>query len=148
MQAYLRQKHVTASTLLRRLTSYSQQHPVYLALRELGRVGRTQFLLRCTDDQSLRKRIDEQLDKLESTHNFARTVFYGQNGQISYADKEEQQLADACKQLVKNVIVCWSCIYFNPYLFQATVAERQPVADAIAASSPVSWQHIQPARGA
>ncbi len=138
----LKQKHVTASTLLRRLNSYSQQHPVYLALRELGRVVRTEFLLRYMDDQSLRKRIDEQLDKLESTHTFARAVFYGQNGQIPYAGKEEQQLANACKQLVQNVIVCWNCLYLNQYLFQAPAAERQAVADAIAASSPVSWQHI------
>jgi TnpA family transposase len=138
----LKQKHVTASTLLRRLNSYSQQHPVYLALRELGRVVRTEFLLRYMDDQSLRKRIDEQLDKLESTHTFARAVFYGQNGQIPYAGKEEQQLADACKQLVQNVIVCWNCLYLNQYLFQAPAAGRQAVADAIAASSPVSWQHI------
>ncbi|WP_083322613.1 Tn3 family transposase [Hymenobacter lapidarius] len=138
----LKQKHVTASTLLRRLNSYSQQHPVYLALRELGRVVRTEFLLRYMDDQSLRKRIDEQLDKLESTHTFARAVFYGQNGQIPYAGKEEQQLADVCKQLVQNVIVCWNCLYLNQYLFLAPPAERQSVADAIAASSPVSWQHI------
>jgi len=138
----LKQKHVTASTLLRRLNSYSQQHPVYLALRELGRVVRTEFLLRYMDDQSLRKRIDDQLDKLESTHHFARAVFYGQNGQIPYAGKEEQQLADACKRLVQNVIVCWNCFYLNQYLFQAPAAERQQLAAAIAASSPVSWQHI------
>ena len=102
----LKQKHVTASTLLRRLNSYSQQHPVYLALHELGRVVRTKFLPRYMDDQALRKRIDDQLDKLESTHTFARAVFYGQNGQISYAGKEEQQVADACKRLVQNTIVC------------------------------------------
>ena len=138
----LKQKHVTTSTLLRRLNSYSQQHPVYLALRELGRVVRTEFLLRYMDDQALRKRIDDQLDKLESTHTFARAVFYGQNGQIPYAGKEEQQVADACKRLVQNTIVCWNCLYLNQYLFQAPAAERQAVADAIAASSPVSWQHI------
>ncbi|WP_262922087.1 transposase [Hymenobacter cellulosivorans] len=34
-------------------------------------------MLRYMDDQSLRKRIDDQLDKLESTHTFARDVFYG-----------------------------------------------------------------------
>jgi len=94
------------------------------------------------DDQSLRKRIDDQLDKLESTHHFARAVFYGQNGQIPYAGKEEQQLADAYKQLVQNVIVCWNCLYLNQHLFQSPGAEREQVADAIAASSPVSWQHI------
>jgi len=75
---------------------------VYLALRELGRAVRTEFLLRYLDDQTLRKRIDEQLDKLESAHHFARSVFYGQNGQLAYAGKEEQQLADACKRLVQK----------------------------------------------
>ncbi len=83
----LKQKHVTASTVLKRLNSYSQHHPLYLALRELGRAVRTEFLLRYMDDQDLRKRIDDQLDKLESTHQFARAVFYGQNGQFRYAGK-------------------------------------------------------------
>ena len=43
---------------------------------------------------------------------------------------------------MQNVTVCWNCLYLNQYLFQAPGAERQQVADAIAASSPVSWQHI------
>lgn len=90
------------------------------------------------DDQDLRKRID----KLESTHHFARAVFYGQNGQLRYAGKEEQQVADACKRLVQNVIVCWNCLYLNQQLFQARPTERQALADAIARMSPVSWQHI------
>ena len=42
----LKQKHMTASTVLRRLNSYSQHHPVYLVLRELGRAVRIEFLLR------------------------------------------------------------------------------------------------------
>lgn len=33
-------------------------------------------------------------------------------------------------------------MYLNQYLFQAPATERQQVADAIAAGSPVSWQHI------
>jgi len=141
----LKQKHVTASTLLKRLkrlNSYSQQHPVYVALREVGRAMRTKFLLRYLDDQDLRKRIDDQLDKLESTHQFARAVFYGQNGQLHYAGKEEQQVTDACKRLVQNVIVCWNCLYLHQQLFQAPAGERQWLADAIARRSPVSWQHI------
>ena len=43
---------------------------------------------------------------------------------------------------MQNVIVYWNCLYLNQYLFQAPPAERQAVAEAIAASSPVSWQHI------
>lgn len=59
---------MTASTVLKCLNSYSQHYPLYLALHELGRAVRTEFLLRYMDDQDLRKRIDDQLDKLESTH--------------------------------------------------------------------------------
>ena len=59
--------------------AYSQRHPVYLALRELGRAVRTEFLLRHMDNQDLRKRTDDQL---ESTHSFTRAVFYGQNGRF------------------------------------------------------------------
>jgi TnpA family transposase len=109
----LKWKVVTASTVLKRLNSYAQHHPLYLALREVGRAVRTEFLLRYLDDQDLRKRIDDQLDKLESTHHFARAVFYGQNGQLRYAGKEEQQVADACKRLVQNAIVCWNCLYLT-----------------------------------
>jgi len=47
-------------------------------------------------------------------------------------------------QIVQNVIVCWNCLYLSQYLFQTPAAECQSVADAIAASSPVSWQHINP----
>ena len=90
----------------------------------------------------LRKRIDDQLDNLESTHHFAQTVFYGQNGEFRYAGKEGQQLAGACKRLVQNVIVYWNYLYLNQQLFQAPPAKRQTLADAIAQNSPVSWQHI------
>ena len=55
----LKQKHVFAFTVLKRFNSYSQHHPLHLALRELGRAVRTEFLLRYMDDQ---------LDKLESTY--------------------------------------------------------------------------------
>jgi TnpA family transposase len=66
-----------------------------LALRELGRAMRTEFMLRYMDDHDLHKRIDDQFDRLESTHQFARVMVYGQNGQFHYAGKKEQQVADA-----------------------------------------------------
>ena len=129
---------MTAATVLKRLNSYSQHHPLYLALRELGRAGRTEFLLRYMDDQDLRKRIDDQLGKLESTHTFARAVFYGQNGQFRYAGKAAQQPADACKRFVQNVMMGWNCCCLTQQLFQAPANKRPALADAIARMSPVS----------
>lgn len=73
--ASIKLKHVSASSILRRINSYSRQHPVYLALKELGKVVRTEFLLRYMDEAGLRKRIDNQLQKIESAHHFSRAVF-------------------------------------------------------------------------
>jgi TnpA family transposase len=120
MAASIKLKHVSASALLRRLNSYSQQHPVYLALREMGRVIRTLFLLKYMDDEGLRKRIDHQLEKIESAHRFARAVFYANNGEIRFASKEEQLLTDACKRLIQNAIICWNYLYLTRLVVKAS----------------------------
>lgn len=116
--------------------------PLHLALRELGRVVRTGFLLRYMDDQGLCGRNNDQLDKHESMHPFARAVFYGQNGQFRYAGMNKQQVVDACKRLGQSVIACGNRLCLNQQLFQTPPAERQALADAIARMSLVSGQHI------
>jgi TnpA family transposase len=140
--ASIKLKHVSASSLLRRLNSYSRQHPVYQALRELGKLVRTEFLLRYMDQEGLRKRIDNQLQKIESAHHFSRAVFYGNNGEIRASGKEEHLKADACKRLIQNSIICWNYLYLTQLIFKAPAKERPLLIQAIAQSSPVSWQHI------
>lgn len=138
----LKLKHVTASSILRRLSSYAQKHSVYQALRELGQLVRTKFLLVYMDDSELRKRIDSQLDKLESAHQFARAVFYASSGEMQYASKEEQQRTDACKRLIQNAIICWNYLYLTNQVVKTPEPSRNLLVDLIGRSSPVSWQHV------
>jgi TnpA family transposase len=140
--ASLKLKHVTASSILRRLNSYSQKHPLYQALREFGRLIRTRFLLSYMDDDDLRKRIDLQLNKLENAHQFARAVFYANSGEIQYASKEEHQRTDACKRLVQNAIICWNYLYLTKQVVGTVEPGRGVLVDLISRSSPVSWQHV------
>lgn len=80
----LKQKHVTAFTVLKRLNSYYQHHPLYLALRELGGPCAPNS---CSATWTARIRASTLTI---SWHTFAQAVFYGQNGQFRYAGKEEQ----------------------------------------------------------
>lgn len=50
-------------------------------------------------------------------------------------------MADTCKRLMQNVIVCWNYFYLNQW-FQAPPTGRQALADTIAGMSPVSWRLI------
>lgn len=94
------------------------------------------------DDPLLRKRIDNQLQKVESAHQFSRAVFYGHSGEIRYASRQEQLLSDACKRLLQNTIICWNYLYLTQVVAKASPKERPALLQAISRSSPVSWEYI------
>jgi len=93
-------KETSASQLFKRLSSYSRQHPLYRALKQLGRIIKTIFLLRYIDDIELRQMIEKQLNKLESSNKFAKAVFHGRNQEFQHSSKEEQLIAEGCKRLM------------------------------------------------
>ena len=53
-----------ASQLFRRLNSYSQHHPLYLALKEFGKLPKSEFILRFVDNLALRQAVEMQLNKV------------------------------------------------------------------------------------
>jgi len=64
----------------------------------------------------LRQAIEKQLNKLESSNKFAKAIFYGNNQEFQQATKDEQQIADGCKRLIENVIICWNYLYISKAL--------------------------------
>ena len=59
--------HALPSSPLRRLTSYASHHPLYRALRELGRVVRTTFLFQYMHEEETRLRVNHQLTKADAS---------------------------------------------------------------------------------
>ena len=76
----IRAGRIAASTILRRLGTYSRKNKLYLAFRELGRVVRTGFLLRYLADQKLRATIQAATNKSEQLNRFLKWVFFGGAG--------------------------------------------------------------------
>ena len=68
---------ITASTLLRKLGTYSRKNKLYQAMRELGRVVRTEFLLRYLSDPELRRTIQAATNKSEAYNNFTQWLAFG-----------------------------------------------------------------------
>jgi hypothetical protein len=73
----LKAGRITASTILRRLGTYSRTNKLYLAFRELGRVVRTGFLLSYGADRELRATIQTATNKSERLNQFLKWVFFG-----------------------------------------------------------------------
>jgi len=141
--ATIKLKEVTASDLFRRLNSYSKQHALYQALKAFGQIPKSLFILRLIDDPVLRQAIEKQMDRIEHAHRFTRAVSVGNPREFLQAEKEDQQLAEACKRLIKNCIICWNYLYLSQKLEEAEdAASREAFLDAVAHGSAISWQHI------
>ena len=71
----IKQGSVTASLMLRKLGSYPRQNGLAVALRELGRIERTLFILSWLQSVDLRRRVHAGLNKGEARNALARAVF-------------------------------------------------------------------------
>jgi TnpA family transposase len=141
--ATIKLKETTASQLFKRLNSYSRQHPLYHALKEFGKIPKSDFLLRYTDIVALRQAIEKQLNKGENVNKFARAVSFGNSQEFLYGEKIEQEMAEGCRRLIKNAIVCWNYLYLTQKIAEAESEERrQELLMAVRNGSVATWQHI------
>jgi len=139
----IKERKTTATQLLKRLTSYSRQHTLYAALKEYGKIIKTDFLLNYIDDVQLRQRIEKQLNKVEASNKFSKAVFFGNNSEFTVATVEEQNIANNSKRLIQNAIILWNYIYISKKLQQAvSQKERNEIIDILKKSSIVHWSHI------
>jgi len=138
----IKQGTVTASLMLRKLGSYPRQNGLAVALRELGRIERTLFILDWLQSIELRRRVHAGLNKGEARNALARAVFFYRLGEIRDRSFEQQRYRASGLNLVTAAIVLWNTVYLE----QATNALRghgQPVDDSLLQYlSPLGWEHI------
>ena len=139
----IKSKKSTASQLLHRLTSYSKQHRLYSAIKEFGKVIKTDFLLNYIDDLELRQKIEKQLNKVENSNKFSKAVFFGNNSEFTVATIEEQNIANNCKRLIQNSVILWNYLYMSQKLKESSMTEeKEEIIKAIRQGSIIHWQHI------
>lgn len=97
---------VSSSLLLRKLGTYSKRNKLCLALRELGYVIRTQFLLEYVSDVELREEITAQTNKVESYNAFTEWLSFGNPYTIVASnDPEEHEKAVKYTDLIANAVM-------------------------------------------
>jgi len=141
--ATIKLRAATASQLFKRLNSYSKKYPLYEALEEFGKITRTIFILRFIDDVEFRQIIMRMTNKIESAHRFSKAVAFGNNQEFMQGTKEEQNIAQGCRRLIENAIICWNYLYLSQKIVdEKSKDRRQELVDSIRNGSIVSWQHL------
>ena len=138
----IKQGTVTASLMLRKLGSYPRQNGLAVALRELGRIERTLFILSWLQSVDLRRRVHAGLNKGEARNALARAVFLCRLGEIRDRSFEQQRYRASGLTLVTAAITLWNTVYIERAV-QAFSSDGQPVNPALLKYlSPLGWEHI------
>jgi TnpA family transposase len=104
---------VTASAMLRRLSAYPRQNGLALALRELGRLERSIFMLDWLRDIDLRRRTQAGLNKGEARNALARAIFFNQLGELRDRRFENQTYRASGLNLLVAAIILWNTRYLE-----------------------------------
>ena len=133
---------VTASTLLRKLGTYSKKNRLYQAFRELGRAIRTEFLLKYLGSAELRALIQAATNKSEAFNGFAQWVAFGGDGTISTNDRDEQRKVIKYNHLVANCVIFHNVFSLSRVLHDLQREGYPLQAREVAALSPYVTQHL------
>lgn len=142
LAASIRAGTVRASVMLRKLAGYPRQNPVARALREIGRVERTLFMLDWLDDPDLRRRTNANLNKGEARNALARAVFFNRLGELRDRTFENQRHRASGLNLIVSAIILWNTVYLERAVRH--LRDRGvDVPDALLAHvAPLGWEHV------
>lgn len=81
---------VSSSLILGKLGSYARKNKIAIDLREIGRIEKSIFMISYMTDESLRRKINNGLNKGEANNALARELFFGQRGKFMERDIRRQ----------------------------------------------------------
>jgi TnpA family transposase len=142
LAASIKQGTVTASLMLRKLGSYPRQNGLAVALRELGRIERTLFILDWLQNVELRRRVHAGLNKGEARNALARAVFFNRLGEIRDRSFEQQRYRASGLNLATAAIVLWNAIYLERATNVIRRSHRGVDESLLQYLSPLGWEHI------
>lgn len=132
---------VSSSLLLGKLGSYARKNKVALALRELGRIEKSIFMIDYITDSELRRRITHGLNKTEAINALARELFFGRRGKFMERDIRRQLQSASALNVLINAISIWNAVYLQA-AYNYLVKIDPEVTKYMKHVSPINWEHI------
>ena len=138
----IRSGTATASAMLKKLSGYPRQNGLAIALRDIGRVERSLFMLGWFSDPELRRRTGLGLNKGEARNTLARAIFFNRLGELRDRSFENQAYRASGLNLIVAAIILWNTRYIA-----AAMEELKRLGDDVSPEimrhvAPLGWQHI------
>ena len=100
------------------------------------------FILRYMYDLEFRQAIEKQLNRGENSNKFSKAVAFGNNQDIIFEEKEDQEIAENCRQLIKNCIILWNYLYLIKLLQSDDQDLAQYALIVLQKGNVLAWKHV------
>ena len=130
------------SQILRKLAAYPRQNELAAALREVGRIERSLFMLDWTTDPDMRRRAQVGLNKGEAHHALKRAINFHQRGELRDRTGEGQHYRIAGLNVLAAIIIYWNTQKLSEAVFARQKAGLETPAEFLTHVSPLGWEHI------
>ena len=109
----LKKKTAPAHVIVERLMNSSPNDRLTKAFINLGRIIKTQYILRYITDPELRRTVQLQLNKGEYRHKLPRRVFFADQGEFTTGDYAAIMNKASCLSLVSNTVLYYNTLHIN-----------------------------------
>ena len=133
---------VTSSLIISKLASYSRQNSLAAALREMGKIEKTIFILDYISSEELRRKIQKGLNKGEAMNGLARAIFFGKQGELRERTMQSQLQKASALNLIINAINIWNTLYLEKAISYKESIGKYIDYNLISHISPLGWEHI------
>ena len=124
------------------VSAYPRQNGLALALREIGRIERTLFMLDWFELPALRRQVTVELNKGEARNALARAVYFHRLGRLRDRATEAQQCRASGLAIVTAAIALWNTVYLGRAVDDLRRGGEIILDPLLAHLAPVGWQHI------
>jgi TnpA family transposase len=142
LAASIRTGTVTSSLMLRALGRTRLQNALSVALRELGRIERTLFMLDWFQSEELRRRVQIGLNKGEAHNSLARAIFFNRLGEIRDRTLHAQEHRMSGLNFLTAAIVLWNTVYIERAVDALRRKGERFDETLLQYTSPLPWEHI------
>jgi len=130
------------SQLLRKFASYPRQHELALALREIGRIARTLFIIDWLLDADMQRRANIGLNKGEAHHALKNALRIGRQSEIRDRTTEGQHYRMAGLNLLATIIIYWNTKRLGHAVSARKRAGLDCASELLSHILPLGWAHI------
>jgi len=140
----LKQRTAPAHVIVQRLTNSFPSDRLSKAFTNLGRIIKTQYILRYLTDLELRQTVQLQLNKGEYRHKLPRRIFFADQGEFTTGDYEEIMNKASCLSLVSNAILYWNTIKINEIVEELRAQGEDIDKETLSHISLLPFRHVVP----